>query len=57
MTRRIRNVLMTVAFTLPAILPFSCTRPLLEELTPFLIDGSNSFMVDFIFGAAPLVLP
>ena len=43
-------------FVLPAVLPFSCSRPLLEMLTPFLIDGSNGFMTDLIFAASPLVL-
>lgn len=56
MARRIRKALMLSAFALPAILPLSCTRPLLEGLTPFLIDGSSTFVTDIIFGVSPLVL-
>jgi len=56
MTRRIRKLVIWAAFTLPAIVPFSCSSPLLKELTPFVIDGSNSFMHDVIFSAAPLLL-
>ncbi|MCC7291672.1 MAG: hypothetical protein IT449_06395 [Phycisphaerales bacterium] len=42
---------------LPAILPVSCAQPLLQQLTPFLIDGSNSALRDLLFLAAPFVLP
>jgi len=42
---------------LPGILPVSCARPILRELTPFLINGSNRFAVELISAAAPFVLP
>jgi hypothetical protein len=57
MKSRVYKALIVGSFVLPSILPASCSRGLLRELTPFLIDGSNSFLVDFIFGAAPFVLP
>ena len=55
--RRFRRILILSAGVLPAIIPTSCARPVLGELTPFLIDGGNQFMRDLIFLAAPLVLP
>lgn len=54
---RFRRILVLGVGVLPAIIPTSCARPILRELTPFLIDGSNGFMRDLIFLAAPLVLP
>ncbi len=56
MARRILRTLVLCTFVLPAVLPFSCARPLLEILTPFVIDGSSGFMTDPIFSASPLVL-
>lgn len=55
--RRFRRILILSVGVLPAIIPTSCARPLLRQLTPFLIDGGNEFMHDLIFLAAPLVLP
>lgn len=55
--RYFRKILILGVGVMPAIIPTSCARPLLRELTPFLIDGGNQFMRDLIFLAAPLVLP
>ena len=55
--RRFRRTLILSVGVLPAIIPTSCARPVLRELTPFLIDGGNGFMRELIFLAAPLVLP
>jgi len=57
MTKRILRSLRFLPFVALSILPGSCSQNLLEELTPFVIDGSNSFLTDFIFTAAPFVLP
>ena len=57
MNRRILTTLRFLPFVALSILPLSCSQGLLKELTPFVIDGSNSFMHDFIFMAAPFVLP
>lgn len=54
---RLRRLAILSIGVLPAIIPSACARPLLRELTPFLIDGSNDFMVGLINLAAPLVLP
>jgi len=55
--RKLRLLAILTTGMLPAIIPTSCARPILRELTPFLIDGSNQFMRDLIFLAAPFVLP
>ncbi len=57
MMNRIRRTLIFSACIMPAIIPVLCARPVLRLLTPFLIDGSNDFLVDVINFAAPLVLP
>ncbi len=57
MKRQIRRLMVLSVGVLPAIIPSSCAEPILRELTPFLIDGSNDFMVELINFAAPLVLP
>jgi len=49
--------MLTMALITPAIIPFDCARPLLADLTPFLLDGSNRFLTDFITTVAPFVLP
>ena len=56
MKLRMFKMMAMVALAVPAILPTSCNQALLKELTPFLIDGGNSFLVDVIFTAAPFVL-
>lgn len=57
MMRRLRRLMILSVGVLPAIIPASCARPILRELTPFLVDGSNDFLVGLINFAAPLVLP
>lgn len=57
MTRPLRRLMFFSVAILPAIIPTSCARPLLQALTPFLIDGDNAFLVDVINLAAPFVLP
>jgi hypothetical protein len=57
MKKRIRLGLRLLPFVLLSVLPVSCSQSLLNELTPFVIDGSNGFMHDLIFAAAPFVLP
>jgi len=56
MKQRAFKMMAMIAFALPAILPTSCNQAVLKQLTPFLIDGSNNFLVDVIFSAAPFVL-
>ena len=55
--RKMRLFAILCTGMLPAIIPTTCARPILRELTPFLIDGSSQLMRDIIFLAAPLVLP
>lgn len=43
--------------SVPAILPFSCTQPILRFATPFLLDGSNGFLVTVLKAVAPFLLP
>ncbi len=57
MMHHTRKLLIFSMCIMPAIIPTSCARPVLRLLTPFLIDGSNDFMVELINFAAPLVLP
>lgn len=57
MKNRIRLGLRVLPFVLLSVLPLSCSQALLNDLTPFVIDGSNGFMHDLIFAAAPFVLP
>lgn len=57
LVRQTLRLLASTLVTLPAMLPMNCSKPLLEGLTPFLIDGSNRYMHDLIFFAAPFVLP
>jgi hypothetical protein len=44
-------------FLLASLVPLSCSRSLLQGLTPYVIDDSNGFLHDLIFAAAPFVLP
>ncbi|NOT01863.1 MAG: hypothetical protein HOP29_14710 [Phycisphaerales bacterium] len=57
MKRQLRQVAFWLVAFAPAILPVSCERNILGALVPFLLDGSNGFMRDLIFAAAPFVLP
>ncbi len=57
MLKRLIKPMMFTSFFLPSILPSGCSRQLLSELTPFLIDGGNGFLVDTLFLVAPFVLP
>ncbi|MCP4594695.1 MAG: hypothetical protein GY842_28515 [bacterium] len=57
MKKGILTSLRLLPFVMLSILPGTCSQGLLKELTPFVIDGSNDFMRDFIFSAAPFVLP
>ena len=57
MRNRIRLGLRMLPFVMLSILPTSCSEAVLRQLTPLVIDGSNSFMHDLIFTAAPFVLP
>ncbi len=57
MKKRIFRALAVASFALPAIVPFECVKPLVNTLTPYLIDGSNGFIHDLVFAVAPAVLP
>ncbi len=57
MTKRMIKPFLLTSVFLPSILPSGCSRQLLTELTPILIDGSNNFLVETLFLVAPFVLP
>jgi len=57
MKMRIYKALVVATFALPALVPTGCSEYLLPRLTPFLLDGSNAFIVESIWGVVPYLLP
>jgi hypothetical protein len=57
MKKRLYKTLVVATFALPAIVPMGCSEWVLPGVTPFLLDGSNAFIINSVWGIIPYLLP
>jgi hypothetical protein len=57
MKKRLYKTLAVATFTLPALIASGCSEWILPGITPFMLDGSNAFIIDTFWGIMPYLLP